>query len=174
MKKDTVEYVITIRSEDGSSGGGGGSSSSSGSGSGSKKKKGAANTKDGFDILGLLKNKKVMFGLATTGLVADTVITTSINRVDIRTGQTTLAQKMAFEYSLVKSGLAIGTTLVIGAATGNPLMMLGGVVAGASKIAQIGIAQENINLKRQVEDIGIGMTNIRAGASAERLARFGY
>ena len=160
---DKVSYVITIKNE---SGGG-----SSGRGSGA-----VAQTKSGEDAGGLSKGVKrgAAMGVAVAAKLADTAVTTYINRVDIQTGNTTVSQKLAFQYSEAKRGLAIGAALVGGIITGNPIAIVGAATAVVSRGIEISIAQENILLQRNLENISIQQANIRAGAGGDRTGRNPY
>ncbi len=160
---DKVSYVITIKNE---TGGG-----SSGRGTGA-----VAQTKSGEDAGGLSKGVKrgAAMGVAVATKLADTAVTTYINRVDIRTGNTTLAQRLSFKYSEAKRGIAMGAALIGGIATGNPVAVIGAATAVISRGIDIAIASENIQLQRDLENISIQQANIRAGSGGGRAGRNPY
>lgn len=103
---------------------------------------------------------------------ADLAITTHINRVELRTGSSTLQEKISYEYGMAKRLVGIGSTLVLGAFTGNPIAIVGGTMALVNMGVQHSIAQQNLNIAREVEGIGIQQANIRAGANGGRNGNF--
>lgn len=105
---------------------------------------------------------------------ANTAITTSINRIDLRTGRTTYQQQLQWQYSTALKGLSIVGAIVGGVATQNYLAVIGGVVSAIDMGVDYAIEQKNINIERRVENIGIGMANIRAGAGGDRHNRATY
>lgn len=165
---DEISYVITIRDDTGLAGNGG----SRGNGAVG----GVAKTKDGEDVSGLASGVKrgAALGVAFVAKIADTLTTTYINRVDIRTGNTTLAQRLSFKYSEAKRGIAIGAALIGGIATGNPVAVIGAATAVISRGIDIAIASENIQLQRDLENISIQQANIRAGSGGGRAGRNPY
>ena len=61
-----------------------------------------------------------------------------------------------------------GAAIIGGALTGNPVAVIAGVASLADIGIQAKIAQDNINIVRQVEGVGLEMANIRAGANGGR------
>ena len=123
----------------------------------------------GFDQF--LKKAKSIKKMAITGYAlkyADLAITTHINRVELRTGNSVLQEKISYNYGMTKRLVLASAAIVGGALTGNPLAVVSGVVS----IANIGIHQEierkNLEIAQQVESIGISFANIRAGAGGGR------
>lgn len=99
---------------------------------------------------------------------ADMAITNSQNRVALKSGRATYQQQIQYKYSVAKQGIAVGGAIVAGIATGNPLMM---VAAGMSIVDKyVGYANnaETIRLEKMVENISVGMANVRAGAGGNR------
>ena len=147
-----VSYVITIKTE------------------GSDGESGVAKNQNGEDV-GKNKKKKrevkpqevVMAGVGYALRFADTVITSEINRVSLRTGHSTYQQRISWQYNTGKRLLAAGISMAVGAFT-NPFV----AVAGAASILNMGmqyaIAEENLNIAKSVESVGLGMANIRAGS----------
>lgn len=105
---------------------------------------------------------------------AHTAIQTGINRVELRTGRATYQQQQQWTYSTVMKGAGIVTAIATGLLTSNYLVAAGGVVAALDTAIDYGIAAQNIDLERRVENIGIGMANIRAGAGGDRHGRAAY
>lgn len=168
-----VTYVISIRDD---TGGKGGSSGSGGSGGMAKQNGGVAPTSTGENASGFNISKKQAIGLGVVAAkkIANRVATTLINQVGVRTGNTTLQEKIAYTESCIERGLAIGTAIIGGAIAGNPLVVLAGVGAAVSWGVDISVAREQIRLERAVENIGISQANIRAGAGGDRSGRNTY
>jgi hypothetical protein len=171
---ENVSYVITIRSEGAET---------------AESPKGVAPTATGESVDGGSKNdtqktsasfesfykqaKKIAkcAPAAYATRYVDLAITTSINRVELRTGLSTLQGQQEYAYSLTKRMLASGAAIAGGIITGNPLVALGGAMSMVNIGIQNVIAEENLNIQRQVEGIGIEQANIRAGASGGRSGR---
>lgn len=116
------------------------------------------------------KSTKVARNVATMYALkyADLAVTTKINRVELRTGNSTLQQRISYEYSMSKSIALSSMAIIGGALTKNPVAVIAGVASLADIGIQAKIAQENINIARQVEGVGLEMANIRAGANGGR------
>lgn len=105
---------------------------------------------------------------------ANTAITTGINLIDLRSGRSTYQQQIQWKYNTALKGIGIVGSIAAGAITGNPLLALAGVATAVDTLLDYGIAQQRIDLERRVENIGIGMANIRAGAGGDRNNRATY
>lgn len=127
--------------------------------------------KQGYDTYKMVRNSAPV---ALALKYAHTAITTNINRIDLRTGRTTYQQQQQWTYSTALKGLSIVGAIVAGAATQNYLAVVGGVVSAIDMGVDYAIEQKNINIERRVENIGIGMANIRAGAGGDRHSRATY
>ena len=99
---------------------------------------------------------------------ANKAVSTEINRVALRTGRTTYQEQLQWTYSTALKGVAIAGAIVVGLATQNYLLALGGVMSAVDTVVDYGIADENIRLERKVENISVGMANVRAGAGGNR------
>ena len=165
-----VTYVISIRDD---TGGKGGSGSSGGR---AKQNGGVAPTSNGENASGFNISKKQAIGLGVVAAkkIVHRVVTKAINQVGVRTGNTTLQEKLAYTEGCIERGLAIGTAIIGGAIAGNPLVVLAGVGAAVSWGVDISVAQEQIRLERAVENIGISQANIRAGAGGDRFGKATY
>ena len=104
---------------------------------------------------------------------ARTAITTNINRVELRTGRSTYQQQLQWQYSTALKTASIAGALALGIATGNPLLAVAGVTSLVDTAVDYAIAERDIAISRSVENIGIGMANIRAGAGGNRTGRSG-
>ena len=125
----------------------------------------------GFNIS---KSAGVMMGVAAVKKVGNRVATTYISQIGVRTGNVTLQEKLAYDKGVAMRVIGIGTTLIVGVATGNPLAIAAGVGSAISWGVDIAVAQEQLNLERAVEHIGIQQANIRAGAGGDRSGRSTY
>ncbi len=161
-----VTYEIILKNE---TGGGGGSTKKSGS-------KAVAKTPKGDDASGFNLDAKKIAKLSYVAArqIGNRVATTYINKVGLRTGNTTLQERMSYDLSVAKRALNIGTAVIMGAVTGNPLAIAAGIGSAVSWGVDIAVAQDQLNLQRAVENIGISQANIRAGAGGDRIGRNTY
>lgn len=168
-----VTYLITIRDERGgdskglsegnvapSTDGTNASGNPNGTVAGSKRKGSGEKAR----ALALVAAKKIIHRVATT----------YINQVGVRTGNTQLQERLSYSYSCLERSIGIGIAVVGGAMTGNVLAVAAGVGAAVTWGVNIAVAQEQINLQRSVENIGIAQANIRAGAGGDRSGRATY
>lgn len=94
-----------------------------------------------------------------------------INRVELQTGHSNYQQQLQFNASLGSQVLGMVGMVALGIATGHPLAALTGVTTMMlTKAMQYGIAREDLNIQRRVENIGIDMANLRAGAGGDRFS----
>lgn len=104
--------------------------------------------------------------VGTAASIADKLISYEVNSVSLRTGATEYEQKLQFGYSTLKS---TAVPLVVGAATGGlPGAAIGLVFSFAMQGLQWAQNQRVINMNRNLENISIGMANIRAGVTGSR------
>ena len=112
--------------------------------------------------------QKIVSG-ATAIAVADKLISYEVNSVSLRTGATEYERKLQFGYSTFKQTVL---PLAIGAATGG---LPGAVIGGLFSLAMQGISwtqnAQTIRYNQNLEDISIGMANIRAGVTGSRSNR---
>lgn len=160
-----VTYEIIIKNETGGSG--------SGDKSGSKA---VAKTPKGDDASGFNLDAKTIGRLAYVGArrIVNRTFTTYVNKVGMRTGRTSLQERMAYDLSIANRALNIGTAVIMGAVHGNPLAVAAGVGMAVSWAVDIAVAQDQLNVQRAVEQIGISQANIRAGAGGDRAGRNTY
>lgn len=110
----------------------------------------------------------------TAAMVAKKVVTTSINRVGVTTGHTTMQQRLNAAYSNGMSALMTGAAIVGGLVTQNYLAVLAGVASAVNSVIDISINDMNINTQRRVDAISIRQANIRAGAGGDRNGKSTY
>lgn len=157
---DTVNYVITIRSES--------------TDEAQNTSRSVARTSGGNDLSPNQENsdarvigKTAALGYARQAL--DMYVSTSLNIVEIQTGQSKQAALWEFQYSKAKS---YASAAIAGAATGG----VGGAIAalvitGAQNLIQNSINMYQLKLEREVDSVGIRMQNIRTGSSGDRALR---
>lgn len=154
-----INYVITIR-------GIGGKSDSA-----SSKPAHIAPTVEGDangGLGGFVKGAKALAKAAPFAYAiryADLAVTTHINRVELRTGNALLQEKISFQYDMGKRVAASSAAIIAGLATGNYIAAIGGAMSLVNIGVQQMIAQENINIARAVENVGLEQMRIRAGMS---------
>lgn len=118
---------------------------------------------------------KALQGLVSYGAVrafADNLISYEISQVELRTGAREYEQRLRFGYEMANKVLNVGTATVMGAITGGPVGAIVGFV-GSTMYTAIGYMQKANTLRTQqnLEDISIGMANMRAGVSGRRSSR---
>lgn len=115
---------------------------------------------------------KALTGLVSYSSVAATaekLISYEISQVELRTGAREYEQKLQFGYSMAKKGIGIGAAVVGGLATGNlPAVAIGLVAAGINSLIKISQNYNTLRTQESLEDISIGMANIRAGTAGRR------
>ena len=99
---------------------------------------------------------------------ASKVITTDINRVSLRTGRAMYQQQLNWTFSTATKTAGILAALAGALVTGNPLLAMAGMASALDAQFDYQLQKENIRLEKNVEDISIGMANIRAGAGGSR------
>ena len=145
-----------------------------GGGAGVDKPRSVAVTPKGDEISPVEKAYSGFRALKTCAPVAyalkyvNKATTTGINLVALRTGRTTYQEQLQWTYSTALKGLAIAGSIVGGVATGNPTLIIGGAMAAVDTFVDYSISAENIRLERRVENISMGMANVRAGAGGNR------
>lgn len=103
--------------------------------------------------------------------MANSFITHRINKVELRTGNALLQQKISYTYDTARLVSSSVSSIIFGAATGNPLAAAAGVMSLVNRGIELAQAAEKLNLERQVENIGRNMANIRAGTYGSRLGK---
>lgn len=115
--------------------------------------------------------KKVM---AYTGIkqIADSYISYEISQVNLRTGASEFQQRLQFAYSegsqLASSIGAIAMGGIMGGVPGAALAAAGVGLTYLMKFIGWGQNANTLRTQQNLEDISIGMANIRAGVSGRR------
>lgn len=111
-------------------------------------------------------------GLVSYGAIrafADNLISYEISQVELRTGAREYEQRLRFGYEVGNKVLNVGIATVAGAMTGGAIGAVVGFL-GSTFYTALGYMQNANTLRTQqnLEDISIGMANIRAGVSGRR------
>lgn len=153
---DMVNYVITIKSD--------------GELETSAPQKSIAKTPGGMDLSpGRRNDSAIISKTAAWGYAkqaTDMYITTSLNVVEIQTGNSRQAELWEYQYSKAKT---YGLAAITGLATDGP----GGVLKALTLVSVGNMIQNTINayqlkIQREVESVGIRMQNLRSGTSGDR------
>ena len=104
--------------------------------------------------------------------VAVSAIQFQVNTVELRTGSQALQERYTMWQNNVARVWNAGTGLLLGVMTGNPLLAVGSLATSAA-FAGIEYMQrvEKVRLEQSVENVSIGLSNIRAGVGGARLGR---
>lgn len=115
---------------------------------------------------------KALMGLVSYSSIAataDKLIGYEVSQVELRTGAREYEQKLQFGYSMAKKGIGIGAAVVGGIATGNfPAVAIGLVAAGINSVIKISQNYNTLRTQESLENISIGMANVRAGTAGRR------
>lgn len=115
----------------------------------------------------LIGGAKMLMNCAAVRSVAQIggqLIQAELNRVELRTGNARLQAKQNYTINRALTYGAYTASIGIGIATGNPMAMVAGVMGFVNEGVRIANAQKNLDIAKQVESVGIGMANARAGA----------
>lgn len=110
-----------------------------------------------------------MVSYAAVRAFANNLISYEISQVELRTGAREYEQKLRFGYDVANKVINIGTATVMGGLAGGPIGAAVGFL-GSTFYTALGYMQNANTLRTQqnLEDISIGMANIRAGVSGRR------
>ncbi len=121
-----------------------------------------------------VKAAKRIVSYATIKSTADNIISHNISQVSLETGATEYEQKLSYAHSIASQVVGVGAALVMGGMSGGPagfaLAAVGIAVSGINKIINIEQRRETLRTERNLENISIGMQNVRAGTAGRRNA----
>ena len=168
-----VSYEIIIREVSGSGGtgsgtpsGGGGApapSDSGGSGKGTPSDTGWLN-----DIYGSYKTIKGFAPIAAATSVAKNIFQWQVGLVGRNMGNSLVQEKINYGMQLAgQIGSSVGM-FGLGAALGNPLMMIAGVTSGINTLIGYAQQREQFNYDRNMENVSRALLMERAGPSFNR------
>ena len=116
-----------------------------------------------------VKAVKKLVSYATIKGTADSLISNHISQVALETGATEYEQRANMIHSIGSQVMNTAFTVGMGIATGNwPLALVGLVTSGISTAINISAKEKQLQTKQELEDISIGMQNVRAGTSGRR------
>ncbi len=118
---------------------------------------------------GAMKAMRGMVSYASIRAFASNLISYEISQVELRTGAREYEQKLRFGYEAANKLLNIATATGVGFKTGGAIGAAIGFL-GSTFYTALGYMQNANTLRTQqnLEDISIGMANIRAGVSGRR------
>lgn len=94
------------------------------------------------------------------------IISHEVSLVELRTGSRELQERANFMLNVGNKLSGTTETVILGAAAGSTLTGL--VVSGIHLAVSYQQAQNTINTQREVENVSLGLTHIRAGANGSR------
>ena len=98
--------------------------------------------------------------------IGRSVIQGELSRVELRTGYSTLQERINFAMS--KGQMLLGG-IIGGATVGGPVgAVVGGMTVMLGQAIEFTQNQITLDLNRSIENISIGMANVRAGAGGDR------
>lgn len=107
--------------------------------------------------------------IAVKGIVApvvDTLVSHRISTVAVRTGAAEQQDRLSFAYSMGKQIASVALSTALGAATGNlPGALIGFALGVGNAAISYGNKVNEIQLQNDVENVGLGFMDIRAGGS---------
>lgn len=159
MADNEYKIVIQLPDEDTSgnvvSGGGGG--------------KRSTQTAEEKQAAGAANAVKGLVSFSAVRAFANNLISYEISQVELRTGAREYEQKLRFGYEVTNKVMNIGMATVAGAMTGGVIGAAVGFI-GSTFYTALGYMQNANTLRTQqnLEDVSIGMANLRAGVSGRR------
>ena len=120
------------------------------------------------------RKKAVATGVAAVGIAkkyATIVVSNQVNTVALRTGQNEEQARQQFTLDIASQAANIGISLAAGAMMGPVglgMAAIGVVTSLVDTGIQIAQKQRVIDLNRAVENVVVGMANIRAGTDGNR------
>ena len=121
---------------------------------------------------GAAKAVKGMVSYASVRAFASNIISYEISQVSLRTGAKEYEQKLRFGYDVANKLLNVATATAVGAQMGGIIGAAVGFV-GSTVYTAIGYMQaaNTLRTRENLENISIGMANLRAGASGRRSSK---
>lgn len=118
----------------------------------------------------LQKAARGLVSYATIAATADKLISYELSQVELRTGAREYEQKLQFGYSVAKKSVGMLHSIGVGAMVGGlPGAVIGLVSSGVNMAIDFMQKQNTIKTKENLEDVSIGMANIRAGTAGRRV-----
>lgn len=118
--------------------------------------------------------KKGVKGLVSFGAIKSTatqLIGHQFGTIELRTGAREYEQRQRFLFDRINEGVSNVGVLAVGAATGNlPAAVIGVAANAAGKLLGIIMRAHTLSLEGTIENVGIKLASIRAGAGSRRSA----
>lgn len=115
---------------------------------------------------------KSMVSFAAIKSTADQLINYRISTISLRTGATEYEERASARYSAVSQAVGAGMALIAGGLVAGPagvaVAALGIAANGISKAIVIAQRSNTLALQESVENVSIGMQNVRAGTVGRR------
>ena len=160
---EKITYVISIKSDSVSEAKGGVASDKNGQSVSSERKKSESGGRGGAYVKSKLR-KVASVGFAMQAI--DMAVSAQINTVEARTGNARLAELQSYTYSTAKS--LVGATVAGAMAGGVPGAVIGLTGALVHRGVQVALAQQQLDIAKSVENVGLQMAHIRAGTGGSR------
>lgn len=134
---------------------------------------GGNNAVEDFEVPATAKRvAKSLVSFAVIKSTADNLISHKISQISLETGATEYEQRLATVHSIASQAVGAGAALAFGAAAGGAaglaIAAIGVVYSGISKLINIKQKSETLQKQQWLEDISIGMQNVRAGTTGRR------
>ena len=112
---------------------------------------------------------KGMVAYGMTKSFATQIINHEVSMVEMRTGSKELQQRASFNMQVAQQGLGIAESMATGALVGGlPGAIVGTIIGFARTAINYNQNVNRINTARAVENVGLGMNYVRAGANGSR------
>lgn len=122
----------------------------------------------------VLNKAKGLISFSAVKATADTLINYEISTVSLQTGATEYEQRLSTGYSVLSQTVgAVGSLVgaaVVGGAAGFAVAAIGLAVSGVHKVIGIMQKEQTLQLQQSLENVSIGMANVRAGTAGRRSA----
>jgi len=86
-----------------------------------------------------------------------------VSTISLRTGAIELQQRVQFGMNVAKQAIGIGATIMTGLVTGNPLLVIGGLVSATTVAINYANQAKSIKVESELEGIILRGLNERAG-----------
>lgn len=120
----------------------------------------------------VLNKVKGLVSFSAIKSTADTIINYEISTVSLQTGATEYEQRLSTGYSVLSQTVgAVGSLVgaaVVGGPAGAAVAAIGLAVSGVHKVIGIMQKERTLQLQQNLENVSIGMANIRAGTAGRR------
>lgn len=120
----------------------------------------------------ILNKAKQMVSFSTVKSTADQIINYQISTISLQTGATEYEQRMSTVYSIASQAVGAGAALISAGTASGPagivVAAMGMAASGISKLIEIEQKRNTLRLKESVENVSIGMQNVRAGVAGRR------